>query len=177
MALYVLDGISPALDAESWAADSADLIGKVRLAAQASVWFGAVLRGDNDWIDIGAGSNIQDGCVLHTDAGAPLTVGPNCTVGHRAILHGCTIGEQSLIGMGAVILNHAVIGARCLIGAHALIPQGKVIPENSLVIGAPGKVSRVLSAQEQQDLLASAQSYVRNWKRFKLGLRPFSDKK
>ncbi len=177
MALYVLDGISPALDAESWVADSADIIGKVRLAAHASVWFGAVLRGDNEWIEIGEGSNVQDGCVLHTDIGAPLTLGRNCTVGHRAVLHGCVVGDQSLIGMGAVILNHAVIGARCLIGAHALIPEGKIISDGSLVIGTPGKVARILSVEEQQNLLASAQGYVRNWKRFKAGLQPLAQEK
>jgi carbonic anhydrase/acetyltransferase-like protein (isoleucine patch superfamily) len=172
MALFTLDGISPELHAQSWAAPSADLIGKVRLAKDASVWFGAILRGDNERISLGEGSNVQDGCVLHTDIGAPLNIGPNCTVGHKAILHGCIIGEQSLIGMGAVILNHAVIGSRCLIGAHALIPEGKVIPDGSLVIGAPGKVARVLSEDEQAGLLKSAQSYQRNWKRYLAGLKP-----
>ena len=172
MALFSLDGNSPELHIESWVAPSADLIGKVRLAKNASVWFGAILRGDNEWIDIGEGSNIQDGCVLHTDIGAPLNVGANCTVGHKAILHGCKIGEQTLIGMGAVILNHAQIGSRCLIGAHALVPEGKVIPDGSLVIGAPGKVARILSPEEQAQLLKSAQGYQRNWRRFHAGLRP-----
>jgi carbonic anhydrase/acetyltransferase-like protein (isoleucine patch superfamily) len=171
MALFNLDGISPELHPESWVAASADLIGKVRLAKDASVWFGAVLRGDNEWISLGGGTNVQDGCVLHTDIGAPLDIGKNCTIGHKAILHGCTIGEQSLIGMGAIILNHAVIGQKCLIGAHALIPEGKVIPDGSLVIGAPGKVARVLSEDEQAGLLKSAQNYQRNWKRYVAGLR------
>jgi carbonic anhydrase/acetyltransferase-like protein (isoleucine patch superfamily) len=171
MALFNLDGISPELHPESWAAASADLIGKVRLAKDASVWFGAVLRGDNEWISLGGGTNVQDGCVLHTDIGAPLDIGKNCTIGHKAILHGCTIGEQSLIGMGAIILNHVVIGQNCLIGAHALIPEGKVIPDGSLVIGAPGKVARVLSEDEQAGLLKSAQNYQRNWKRYVAGLR------
>jgi carbonic anhydrase/acetyltransferase-like protein (isoleucine patch superfamily) len=171
MTLYTLDGISPELDADSWVAPSADVIGKVRLTKGGSIWFGAVLRGDNEWISIGEGSNVQDGCVLHTDLGAPLEIGRNCTVGHKAILHGCKIGEQSLIGMGAVVLNHAVIGARCLIGAHALIPEGKVIPDGSLVIGAPGKVARVLSEEEQAGLLKSAEWYQQNWRRFKAGLR------
>ena len=170
MTLYMLDGISPELDPDSWVAPSADVMGKVRLANGGSIWFGAVLRGDNEWISIGEGSNVQDGCVLHTDIGAPLEIGRNCTVGHKAILHGCKIGEQSLIGMGAVVLNHAVIGARCLIGAHALIPEGKVIPDGSLVIGAPGKVARVLGENEQARLLKSAEGYQRNWRRFKAGL-------
>ena len=170
MTLFMLDGISPELDPDSWAAPSADVMGKVRLAKGGSIWFGAVLRGDNEWISIGEGSNVQDGCVLHTDMGAPLEIGRNCTVGHKAILHGCKIGEQSLIGMGVVVLNHAVIGARCLIGAHALIPEGKVIPDGSLVIGAPGKVARVLGEDEQARLLKSAEGYQRNWRRFKAGL-------
>lgn len=172
MALYQLDGTAPELDPDSWVAPSADVVGKVKLAKAASIWFGAVLRGDNEWISVGEGSNVQDGCVLHTDIGAPLSVAANCTIGHKAILHGCSIGEQSLVGMGAIILNHARIGARCLIGAHALVPEGKVIPDGSLVIGAPGKVARVLSPEEQANLLLSAQGYQRNWRRFKAGLKP-----
>ena len=143
MAIYALDGTAPELSPDTWVAPSADLMGRVRLLSGASVWFGAVLRGDNEWITVGEGSNVQDGCVLHTDLGAPLTIGRNCTIGHRAILHGCTIGEQSLIGMGAIVLNHAVVGSRCLIGAGALVPEGKVIPDGSLVLGMPGKVIRV----------------------------------
>ncbi len=170
MAIFSLDGILPEIHAESWVAPSADLIGKVRIAKDASVWFGAILRGDNELIDVGEGSNIQDGCVLHTDMGAPLSIGPNCTIGHKAILHGCKIGAQSLIGMGAVILNHAQIGSCCLIGAHALVPEGKIIPDGSLVIGAPGKVARILSPEEQAQLLKSAQGYQRNWKRYHAGL-------
>jgi carbonic anhydrase/acetyltransferase-like protein (isoleucine patch superfamily) len=170
MPLYSLDGVSPAIDVEAWVAPSAEVIGKVRLGRGGSIWFGAVLRGDNEWISIGEGSNVQDGTVCHTDIGAPLEIGPNCTVGHKAILHGCKIGEQTLIGMGAVVLNHAVIGARCLIGAHALIPEGKVIANGSLVIGAPGKVARVLSAEEQGGLLKAAESYQRNWRRYRFGL-------
>ena len=172
MPLYKLDGISPEIDGDSWIAPSADVIGKVRLAPGASIWFGAVLRGDNEWISIGEGSNVQDGTVCHTDMGAPMDIGRNCTIGHKAILHGCSIGAQSLIGMGAIILNHAVIGARCLIGAHALIPEGKIIPDGSLVIGAPGKVARILSDEEQRNLLKSAEGYQRNWRRFKNGLSP-----
>ena len=172
MAIYTLDGIAPELHAEAWVAGSADLIGRVRLLLGASVWFGAVLRGDNEWITVAEGSNVQDGCVLHTDMGAPLTIGPNCTIGHSAILHGCTIGEQSLIGMGATVLNHAVIGARCLIGAGALVPEGKIIPDGSLVVGMPGRTIRILSDDEQVGLLKSAQSYQRNAARFKAGLKP-----
>ena len=172
MAIYTLDGIAPEIDADTWVAASADLMGRVRLLRGASVWFGAVLRGDNEWITVGEGSNVQDGCVLHTDMGAPLNIGADCTIGHSAILHGCSIGEQSLIGMGATVLNHAVIGARCLIGAGALVPEGKVIPDGSLVVGMPCKVLRVLSTDEQIGLLKSAQSYQRNATRFKSGLNP-----
>ncbi len=171
MTIYSLDGVKPEIAASAWVAPDASLIGKIRLAEEASVWFGAVLRGDNEWIEIGHGSNVQDGCVLHTDMGAPLTVGTGCTIGHRAVLHGCIIGEYSLVGMGAVILNHAKIGSGCLIGAHALVPEGKIIPDGSLVIGAPGKVARVLSYEEQQGLRKSAQNYVLNAKRFARGLQ------
>ena len=148
MAIYALDGIAPELPEEGayWIAASADVIGRVRLERNASIWFNAVLRGDNELILVGEGSNIQDGCVLHTDMGSPLTIGKNCTIGHQAMLHGCTIGENSLVGIGATILNNAVIGKNCLIGAHTLIPERKVIPDNSLVMGSPGKVVRELDA-------------------------------
>jgi carbonic anhydrase/acetyltransferase-like protein (isoleucine patch superfamily) len=174
MALYALDGISPEFPGggDCWVAPSADLMGKVRLLAGASVWFGAVLRGDNEWITVGVGSNVQDGCVLHTDLGAPLTIGTNCTVGHKAILHGCEIGDNALVGMGAIVLNHAKIGRNCLVGAGALIPEGKVIPDNSLVLGQPGKVVRTLDDAAIAGLTAAAQSYQRNWKRFAAGLTP-----
>jgi carbonic anhydrase/acetyltransferase-like protein (isoleucine patch superfamily) len=172
MPLYVLDGISPELPDQGhyWVAPSADVIGKVRLLNDASIWFGAVLRGDNEWITIGQGSNVQDGCVLHTDMGAPLTIGTNCTIGHKAILHGCTIGDNSLIGMGAIMLNHVKIGRNCLIGAGALIPEGKTIPDNSLVVGQPGKIIRVLDDAAAAKLTLSAESYQRNWKRFAAGI-------
>jgi carbonic anhydrase/acetyltransferase-like protein (isoleucine patch superfamily) len=172
MPLYVLDGTSPELPDQGhcWIAPSADVIGKVRLLNDASIWFGAVLRGDNEWITIGQGSNVQDGCVLHTDMGAPLTIGTNCTIGHKAILHGCTIGDNSLIGMGAIVLNHVKIGRNCLIGAGALIPEGKTIPDNSLVVGQPGKIIRVLDEDAATKLTDSAQSYQKNWKRFAKGL-------
>jgi carbonic anhydrase/acetyltransferase-like protein (isoleucine patch superfamily) len=172
MTIYNLDGVSPDLpgDGAYWIAPSSDVIGRVRLLRDASVWFGAVLRGDNEWLTIGEGSNVQDGCVLHSDMGAPLTVGRDCTIGHKAILHGCVIGDNSLIGMGAIILNHAVIGKNCLIGAGTLIPERKIIPDNSLVVGAPGKVIRQLDDTAVAGLTTSAQGYVRNWKRFAAGL-------
>ena len=168
MPIYTLDGISPELpqEGEYWIAPSADVIGKVRLMSNASIWFGAVLRGDNEWITVGQGSNVQDGCVLHTDMGAPLTIGTNCTIGHKAILHGCEIGHNSLIGMGAIVLNYAKIGRNCLIGAGALIPEGKVIPDNSLVVGQPGKIIRVLDEEAAAKLTVSAECYQRNWKKF-----------
>ena len=168
MPIYTLDGISPELpqEGEYWIAPSADVIGKVRLMSNASIWFGAVLRGDNEWITVGQGSNVQDGCVLHTDMGAPLTIGTNCTIGHKAILHGCEIGHNSLIGMGAIVLNYVKIGRNCLIGAGALIPEGKVIPDNSLVVGQPGKIIRVLDEEAAAKLTVSAESYQRNWKKF-----------
>jgi carbonic anhydrase/acetyltransferase-like protein (isoleucine patch superfamily) len=172
MAVYALDGISPDLpvDGQYWIAPSADVMGKVRLLDNASVWFGAVLRGDNEWITVGRGSNVQDGCVLHTDMGAALTIGTNCTIGHKAILHGCEIGDNSLIGMGAIVLNHAKIGKNCLIGAGALIPEGKVIPDNSLVVGQPGKIIRVLDEEAAAKLTVAAESYQKNWKSFASGL-------
>ena len=170
MAIYSLDGVQPELAHKSWVATSADLIGRVHLLDMASVWFGAVLRGDNEWITIGDHSNVQDGCVLHTDLGAPLTIGSYCTIGHKAVLHGCEIGDNSLIGMGAIILNHAKVGRNCLIGAGALITEGKVIPDNSLVMGTPGKVIRSLDNIAVSGLRKSAEGYVRNWQRFKVGL-------
>ncbi|MEJ8475537.1 gamma carbonic anhydrase family protein [Roseibium algae] len=173
MSIYELDGSSPtyADEARSWIAPDANVIGKVRLEEDASVWFGALLRGDNEPILVGARSNVQDGCVCHSDMGFPLTIGADCTIGHKAILHGCQIGENSLIGMGATVLNGAVIGRNCIIGANALIPEGKVIPDNSLVVGVPGKVVRELDKASAEDLRRSAANYVRNWQRFKSGLK------
>lgn len=173
MALYGLDGHFPQMPAsgECWVAESAEVIGQVQLGERASVWFHAVIRGDNDPIQIGEGSNIQDGCILHTDRGVPLVVGAHCTVGHRAMLHGCTIGEGSLIGIGATILNNAVIGKNCLIGAHALIPEGKVIPDRSLVMGAPGRVVRTLDDEAVARLYKSATGYVANWQRYRASLQ------
>jgi carbonic anhydrase/acetyltransferase-like protein (isoleucine patch superfamily) len=171
--IYALDGVSPELPVAGayWIAPSADVVGRVRLLKNVSVWFAAVLRGDNEWITIGEGSNVQDGCVLHTDIGAPLTVGTNCTIGHKAILHGCTIGDNSLIGMGAIILNHVKIGKNCLIGAGALITEGKQIPDNSLVVGAPGKIIRQLDEAAAAKITESALHYQENWQRFSSTLK------
>lgn len=172
MTIYVLDGVAPILPEEGayWIAPDAAVIGKVKLEWMASVWFGAVIRGDNELITIGENSNVQDGSVLHTDPGLELTVGRDCTIGHKAILHGCTIGDNTLIGMGAVILNRAKIGNNCLIGANALITEGKVIPDNSLVMGQPGKIMGELNEETVAGLTRSAQGYVRNWQRYAKGL-------
>jgi carbonic anhydrase/acetyltransferase-like protein (isoleucine patch superfamily) len=174
MPLFSLDGAAPNVPAAGhcWIAPTATVVGKVRLAEEASVWFGAVLRGDNEPIGIGERSNIQDLAVIHTDPGFPATVGSDCTIGHRAILHGCTIGDNSLVGMGAIVLNGAVVGRNCLIGAGALITETKVIPDDSLVIGVPAKVVRTLDAAAIRMLTQSAARYVANWKRFATGLRP-----
>ncbi|HDS1817792.1 2,3,4,5-tetrahydropyridine-2,6-dicarboxylate N-acetyltransferase [compost metagenome] len=150
----------------SWIAPNATVIGNVRLQARASVWFGAVLRGDNELIDIGEDSNVQDGTVMHTDMGSPLTLGKGVTVGHNAMLHGCTVGDYSLIGINAVILNGARIGKHCIIGANALIPEGKEIPDGSLVMGSPGKVVRELSEQQMRMIEAGAAHYVHNAQRY-----------
>ncbi len=168
--IYALDGIAPQLDATAWVAADANLIGHVVLEAGASVWFGATLRGDNEEIRVGAGSNVQENCVLHTDMGYPLVIGANCTIGHKALLHGCTIGEGTLIGMGAMVMNGAKVGRGCLIGAGALITEGKEIPDGSLVMGSPGKVMRSLDAEAQARLLASAAGYRANAARFRAGL-------
>lgn len=160
---------------QSWAAPNATLIGKVRLQAGASVWFGAVLRGDNELIDIGENSNVQDGTVMHTDAGIPLTIGKGVTIGHNAMLHGCIVEDYSLIGINAVVLNGAHIGKHCIIGANSLIPEGKVIPDGSLVMGSPGKVVRELTDEQKRKLEASALHYVENARRYAQGLVPQED--
>ncbi|MCU0904739.1 MAG: gamma carbonic anhydrase family protein [Tabrizicola sp.] len=170
--IFALDGIAPTIDPTAWVAPDASIIGKVVLEADASVWFGAQIRGDNEEIRVGAGSNVQENCVLHTDMGYPLTIGANCTIGHQAMLHGCTIGDGTLIGMGATVLNGAKIGKFCLIGACALITEGKEIPDGSLVMGAPGKVVRQLDETARARLLASAASYQANARRFRAGLTP-----
>lgn len=171
MAIYELDGAVPEIDPDTWVAESATVIGRVRLRPRASVWFGATLRGDNDPITIGENSNVQDGSVLHTDAGQPLTIGRDCTIGHLVMLHGCTIGDNTLIGIGSIILNGARIGRNCLIGANVLITEGKEIPDNSLVMGAPGKVVRELGEAQVKMITASAHHYVANWRRYASGLR------
>ncbi len=171
MAIYSLGNRQPVLGHEAWVAPNATVIGDVRLGDNASIWWNAVVRGDNDTITIGANSNIQDGSVLHVDAGVPLTIGTNVTVGHLVMLHGCTIGEESLIGIKSVILNKAVIGRHCIIGANSLIPEGKVIPERSLVMGSPGKVVRQLSDEEVARLLLAAQGYVENARRYRVELK------
>ena len=169
MTLYALDGIAPSVpqDDDYWVAPNANVIGKVTLEPGASVWFGSTLRGDNERIVLGSGSNIQENCVLHTDMGYPLTIGTNCTVGHKAMLHGCTIGDNSLIGMGAIVLNGAVIGKNCLIGAGALVTEGKVIPDGSLVMGSPAKLVRDLDAAAIAKLTLSARNYAQNAARFR----------
>lgn len=169
--IYALDGLAPTLHPDAWVAPDATLIGRVVLEEGASVWFGAVLRGDNEEVRVGIGSNVQDNAVLHTDIGYPLTIGANCTIGHRVMLHGCTVGDGSLIGMGATLLNGARIGRGCLIGAGALITEGKDIPDFSLVMGAPGRVVRALDDAAQARLIASAEGYRANMRRFRVGLR------
>lgn len=164
MPIYVLGDKTPLCAADTWVADDATLIGSVVLESRASVFFGATLRGDNDLISVGEGSNVQDHAVLHTDAGIRLTLGKHVTVGHQATLHGCTVGDGSLIGIGAIILNHAVIGRHCLVAAGAVVPEGKTYPERSLILGSPAKVVRELSEQEVQNLLMGAEQYVARWK-------------
>ena len=172
MPLYALADVTPDVDATAWVAPDANVIGNVRLAAKSSVWFGSTLRGDNELITVGEGSNVQENSVFHTDVGYPLTIGVNCTIGHKVMLHGCTIGDNSLIGMGATVLNGAVIGKNCLIGAGALITENKVIPDGSLVMGAPGKVVRALDAAAIKGLTLSAEHYQQNAARFAADLRP-----
>ena len=174
MPIYELDGIRPELpaDGDFWIAPTAVLIGRVRLKPGASVWFGAVLRGDNEWIEIGENSNVQDMSVLHTDMGFPLTIGRDCTIGHKAILHGCTVGANSLIGMGATVLNGVTIADNSLVGANALVTEGKSFPPASLIVGSPAKVTRELDAAAIARLTKSAEGYVANARRFAAGLKP-----
>lgn len=174
MVAYNLGAVAPTLpgEGEYWIAPNAVVLGNVILKKNASVWFGATIRGDNDPITIGENSNVQDGSVLHTDTGSPLTIGDNVTVGHLVMLHGCTIGDNSLVGIGSIVLNGAKIGKNCLIGANCLITEGKEIPDNSLVMGAPGKVVREVSEMQARVLTGSALHYVENWKRYRAGLTP-----
>lgn len=167
MTLYALGEISPTLpDGFFWVAPDAAVIGDIHIGEDVGIWFGCVLRGDNEPIVLGKGTNVQEHCVFHTDPGFPITIGTGCTIGHKAMIHGCKIGNNSLIGMGATILNGAVIGNNCLIGAGALIPEGKTIPDNSLVMGMPGKVVRELDAQAASGLENSAKHYIANARRF-----------
>jgi carbonic anhydrase/acetyltransferase-like protein (isoleucine patch superfamily) len=172
MAIYALDGETPELPGSGlyWVADTASVIGRVRLGTDVSIWYGSVLRGDNEWIEIGDGSQTQDNATLHTDPGFPLAIGKNCVIGHNVILHGCTIGDACLVGMGAIILNGAKIGANSLIGAGALITEGKEFPENSVILGAPAK--RVRDADEKTRAMTArgADVYVQRWKRYAKGL-------
>ena len=173
MPIYELDGQQPELPAagQFYIADTAVVIGRVRLKTNASIWYGSVLRGDNEWIEIGEGSNVQESCTLHTDMGFPLTVGPQCTVGHNVVLHGCSIAENSLIGMGAILLNGAKIGRNCLVGAGALITEGKEFPDNSLIVGSPAKAIRVLDEAQIGHLTSAADWYVKRWNQYAKGLK------
>ena len=175
MTVYRLGDVTPELADTAWVAPSASVIGNVQLLDKSSVWFGAVIRGDNEPIIIGEESNIQDNSVLHTDMGFPLTIGKGVTVGHRVMLHGCTIGDNSLIGIGATVMNGVKIGKNCLIGAHALVTEGKVIPDNSVVMGAPGKIVKELGDDKLPLLQMSAQVYVANAKRFREQMVAISD--
>ena len=168
MAIYALEDWRPELPpaGEYWLAPTASLIGRVRLLRGASVWFGAVLRGDNDWITVGERTNIQDLAVLHTDPGMPITLGANVTIGHGVILHGATVGDNTVIGMGATLLNHAKIGKNSIVGAHALIPEGKEFPDNSLIVGVPGRVLRSIPEEETGMLTMNAQIYFDRWQRY-----------
>jgi carbonic anhydrase/acetyltransferase-like protein (isoleucine patch superfamily) len=172
MPIYALDGQAPDLPGEGhyWIAPDAHVIGRVRLGVDVGIWFGSVLRGDNEWISIGARTNVQEATVMHTDMGCPLDIGEGCTIGHRALLHGCTIGDHSLIGMGATILNNARIGKNCLVGANALVTEGKEFPDGSLIVGSPARVVRMLEPDAIARLSRSAEGYVRNWRRFAAGL-------
>jgi carbonic anhydrase/acetyltransferase-like protein (isoleucine patch superfamily) len=174
MPIYALDGVTPQFDdvATNWIAPDATLIGRLRIGRDVGIWFGAVLRGDNEPIEIGEGSNVQEHTVMHTDIGFPLTIGKGCTIGHRAMLHGCTIGDNSLIGMGAIVLNGARIGENSLVGAGALVTEGKEFPPNSLIVGSPAKAIRQLDDKAIELLRWSAGHYVENGRRFAKGLTP-----
>ncbi len=174
MALFQLDdaAVTTPPEGQYWVAPNAHLIGKVELKPGASVWYNVVARGDNELISIGQNSNVQDGSILHTDMGFTLSIGTGVTIGHMAMLHGCTVGDNSLIGIGATVLNGARIGKNTLVGAHALVTEGKEFPDNSLIVGAPAKVVRSLSDDEIEMLKASAEHYVQNWRRYAAGLKP-----
>jgi carbonic anhydrase/acetyltransferase-like protein (isoleucine patch superfamily) len=173
MPIYELDGQAPDFpdDGNYWVAETATLIGRVRLKKDASVWFGAVLRGDNEWIELGERSQIQDNATLHTDPGFPLTIGANCVIGHNVILHGCTIGDESLVGMGAIMLNGSKIGRNCLVGAGAVITEGKTFADNTLIVGAPARVIRTLDEKAADMIRGGADIYVRRWQQYAKGLK------
>jgi carbonic anhydrase/acetyltransferase-like protein (isoleucine patch superfamily) len=175
VALYQLGDDAPQLAASAWVAHSAQLIGRVRLAPDTGVWFGAVLRGDNEWITIGARSNVQECCVLHTDMGFPLTVGDDVTIGHQVMLHGCTVGDGSLIGIQAVVLNGARIGKNSLVGAGSVVTEGKEFPDNVLILGSPAKVVRELSPDQVERLRMSAAHYVDKARRYRSSLKKIAD--
>lgn len=171
MAIYELDGTAPRIAESAWVADSAQVMGNVELADDASIWFGAVLRGDTETIRIGRRSNVQDSSVLHADMGMPLVVGDDVTVGHKVMLHGCTIGDGALIGIGAIVLNGARIGKGCLVGAGALVTEGKEFPDGSMILGSPARVVRELTAEQRDGLRLSALHYVENARRYRAGLK------
>lgn len=173
MATYELDGVRPQLpaDGDYFIAESAEVIGNVRLQKKTSVWFGTVIRGDNELIDIGEGSSVQDNCTLHTDPGFPITIGRNCSVGHNTILHGCTIGDGALVGMGAIVMNGAKIGKESVVGAGALVPEGKEFPDRSLIVGSPARVIRALDDEQVKRLTTAGPHYAKNSVRFKAGLK------
>ena len=174
MAVYQLDDDTPDIAPDAWVADSAEVIGRVVLGAQASIWYGAVLRGDNARISIGRASNVQDGSVLHTDDGKPLVIGDGVTIGHQVMLHGCTVGDGSLIGIQSVVLNGARIGKNSIVGAGSLVTEGKEFPDGALIVGSPAKVVRMLTAEQIEALAASAAHYVHNADRHRVGLKKIS---
>ena len=173
MPIYEIDGVRPEFPGEGhyYVADTAVLIGRVRLKRDASVWFGAVLRGDNEWIELGERSQIQDNSTLHTDPGFPLVIGSNCVIGHKVVLHGCTVGDNSLVGMGAILLNGARIGNNSLVGAGALVTEGKEFPDNSLIVGSPARVIRSLDDKATAMIAAGAEIYVKRWQRYAKALK------
>jgi carbonic anhydrase/acetyltransferase-like protein (isoleucine patch superfamily) len=173
MPIYELDGVAPEFpaDGQYWVAETAVLIGRVRLRSHASVWFGAVLRGDNEWIEVGERSQIQDNATLHTDPGFPMVIGRECVIGHKVMLHGCTIGDHSLVGMGAIMLNGSKIGNNCLVGAGALITEGKSFPDNSLIVGSPARAVRTLDDKARAMIAGGADVYVRRWQDYAKNLK------